>query len=175
MNYLFVTTLALSTTFTTGSNLRKGRNMQSTDIFPPYNQQCRDDEGPFYIDDSETFGNTRYHEGKPAFAVGDCPDPLKGACTEKPKTTAFLEGPVDCGGRGWFCRILEEPSWPNINLRSDINFAYCNITQGFNEDGFDQSGHCHGSDNDDTFYWWVRDHWYRQYVSSKLFFGHPFG
>jgi len=155
--------LSLATTsFThasTSSGLRKGqRNLQS--IFPPYSQQCRDDAGPPFQDD-ET--NTRYHDGKPAFAVGDCPDPLAEACEQKPKKEAFLEGPIDCGGRGWFCRILEEPGWPTVALTTDLNFGYCNTTDGFNDEGFDQAGHCHGSDNDNTFYWWVRDHWFRGY------------
>jgi len=48
-------------------------------------------------------------------------------------------------------------------LTSDVNFGYCNTTEGFEDAGFDKSGHCHGSDSDDTFYWWVRDHWFRGY------------
>merc|ERR1711988_1057211 len=44
----------------------------------------------------------------------------------------------------------------------DLNFGYCNTT-GFNDEGFDRDGHCHGSDSDETFYWWVRDHWFRGY------------
>ena len=169
MNYLFATTLALSAAFTTGSNLRATNERELQNVFPLYNQQCRDDAGPPFLDDSETFGNRKYHNGKPAFAVGDCPDPLKGACATKPKTEAFLEGPIDCGGKGWFCRILEEPDWPNIMLNTDVNFGYCNTTEGFNDAGFDRSGHCHGSDSDETFYWWVRDHWHRQYVRPSLF------
>lgn len=166
MNFLFVTTLALtSASFTNGSSLRSNseRDLQAT--FPLWNQQCRDDAGPPFADDVEFFGTNKYHTGKPAFAVGDCPDPLKEACATKPKTEAFLEGPISCGGKGWFCRILEEPGWPNLNLNTDVNFGYCNTTEGFNDAGYDRSGHCHGSDSDDTFYWWVRDHWHRQYVS----------
>jgi hypothetical protein len=120
------------------------------------------------MDDSETFGNKKYHDDKPATAVGDCPDPLKGACASKPKLEAFLEGPVDCGGRGWFCRILEEPGWNPVALTSDVNFGYCNTTEGYEDEGWDKSGHCHGSDADETFYWWVRDHWHRGYVSNYL-------
>lgn len=166
---LFATTLALTATLTTGSNLRASRELNPLSVFPVYNQQCRDDAGPLYIDDHETFGTTKYHQGKPAFAVGDCPDPLQGACAVKPKTEAFLEGPIDCGGKGWFCRIHEQEGWPNLWLNTDVNFGYCNTTEGVEDAGFDGAGHCHGSDSDDTFYWWVRDHWYRQYVSSLLF------
>merc|ERR1712118_526228 len=43
------------------------------------------------------------------------------------------------------------------------NFGYCNVTEGFEDPGWDRSGHCHGSDQDETFYWWVRDHWFRGY------------
>jgi len=48
-------------------------------------------------------------------------------------------------------------------LRGDVNFGYCNTTEGREGEGFDGDGHCHGSDSDVTFYWWVRDHWFRQY------------
>jgi hypothetical protein len=145
----------------------KRRMAPASEIFPPYTQQCRDDAGPPFGDDEETFGDKKYHEGKPAFAVGDCPQPLEGACSQKSKTAAFLEGPIDCGGKGWFCRIHEEEGWPNIMLNTDVNFGYCNTTEGYEDKGWDGSGHCHGSDSDDTFYWWVRDHWFRQYVSRE--------
>ena len=135
------------------------------ETFPPYSQQCQDDAGPPFMDDAETFGpGGTFHDQKPATAVGDCPAPLQGACGKKEQTAAFLEGPIDCGGRGWFCRILEEPGWPTINLISDVNFGYCNTTEGFEDAGFDKAGHCHGSNSDDSYYWWVRDHWHRQYV-----------
>lgn len=151
------------------NHLRRGGNNDDRQLmpsFPPYNQQCRDDAGPIFVDDVETFGqNGRYHDGKPAFAVGtSCPDPLKGACASgKSQTAAFLEGPVDCGGNGWFCRIVEQPGWPVNNLVTDLNFAHCNTTEARNGDMTDTDGHCHGSDADDTYYWWVRDHWFRGY------------
>ena len=172
MKYLFVTALALaSAAFTdASSSLRANNQRELQATFPAWNQQCRDDAGPPFIDDSEIFGTNKYHTGKPAFAVGDCPDPLKEACATKPKTEAFLEGPINCGGKGWFCRIHEEPGWPNIMLNSDVNFGYCNTTEGTEDPGWDRSGHCHGSDSDDTFYWWVRDHWHRQYVSPSSLF-----
>ena len=162
--------LVLVLTFATGSSAHLGlraskRRMQA--VFPPYNQQCRNDSGPLYIDDAETFGNRTYHEGKNASAVGECPDPLKGACSQKPRTAAFLEGPIDCGGKGWFCRILEEPGWPSIALNTDMNFGHCNTTEAQEDVGFNRTGHCHGSDSDDAFYWFIRDYWYRQYVSRN--------
>lgn len=144
------------------------RHLQDTPVFPAYNQQCRDDAGPPFLDDSETFGTNKYFDGKPAQAVGDCPSPLSEACASKPKTAAFLEGPIDCGGRGWFCRIEEETGWPTNGLTADLNFGYCNTTEGFQDDGFDRAGHCHGSESDGAFYWWVRDHWFRGYVRAPL-------
>jgi len=133
-------------------------------IFPSYSQQCRDDAGPPFGDDEP---GTKYFNGKSATAVvgagGTCPDPVKEACEEKPAVDAFLEGPVNCGGKGWFCRIVEQPGWPTNNLNTDLNFGSCNTTEGFDDDGFDRAGHCHGSDNDSTYYWWVRDHWFRGY------------
>merc|ERR1712224_754892 len=61
------------------------------------------------------------------------------------------------------CRILEEPDWPTVALLTDTNFGYCNTTEGYEDKGYDGAGHCHGSDDDATFYWWVRDHWFRGY------------
>jgi len=143
-----------------GSSNRRSLN----EAFPAYNQQCRDDAGPPFMDDGEIFGATgKYHNNKPAIAVGDCPEPLAEACATKPKIEAFLEGPVNCGSSGWYCRIVEQPGWNPANLLSDLNMAQCNTTQGFNDDGYDKDGHCHGSDSDQTFYWWVRDHWHRGY------------
>jgi len=120
------------------------------------------------MDDLSTYGSgNRYHDGSPAVAVlngnGSCPDPLEAACSTKEPTAAFLEDPIDCGDQGWYCRILEEPGWDPVNLVGDFNFGYYNTTEGFAEKEYDQSGHCHGSDRDETYYWWVRDHWFRQY------------
>lgn len=142
------------------------RSLQNT--FPSYSQQCRDDAGPPFLDDEETFGPGRkYHYGSPAKPIlknGKCADPLKSACDERNDAKlAYLEGPLQCGGNGWYCRIYEEPGWPQINLRGDFNFGDCNTAEGFNDHGWDGSGHCHGSDDDSTYYWWIRDHWFRQY------------
>merc|ERR1712146_373433 len=48
-------------------------------------------------------------------------------------------------------------------MGSDTNFGYCNTQEGFDDPGYDKAGHCHGSGRDETFYWWVRDHWFRGY------------
>merc|ERR1711939_7372 len=58
---------------------------------------------------------------------------------------------------------IPDENWPPIALTSDVNFGYCNQTRGFEEPGYDRDGHCHGSDADSTYYWWMRDHWFRQY------------
>ena len=136
--------------------------------WPEYNQQCRDDAGPPYLDDSETFPNGgKYHDysaAAPVLQNGECPDPLKGACTSRPSIkTAFLEGPISCGDRGWYCRIMPDEKWPPLNLLGDVNFGHCNTTDNFEDAGADQDGHCHGSSKDNTYYWWIRDHWFRGY------------
>lgn len=136
--------------------------------WPEYNQQCRDDAGPPYLDDDETYGNGKYHDGSSAYPIldsnGECAEPIKDACTTRPnKRTAYLEGPISCGGQGWYCRIMEDPNWDNIALKGDFNFGHCNTTENFDDGGRDGDGHCHGSASDETYYWWVRDHWFRQY------------
>merc|ERR1712190_693821 len=120
------------------------------------------------MDDGENFPNKRYHDGTPAQPVlqdgGKCPSPLQNACNAKPKKAAFLEGPVDCNGDGWFCRIIEQPDWYNRDFQ-DHNFGHCNRS---NADYFVGDGHCHGSDADDVYGWWVRDHWFRGYAGTLL-------
>ena len=88
-------------------------------------QHCRHDAGPPWADDEENFGNKAYFDGSPAAAKGDCPAPLAAACSAKGKKAAFLDGPVDCGGKGWFCRILPQAGWRNPDF-DDNNFAHCN-------------------------------------------------
>ena len=138
------------------------------EAFPDYTQQCTDDAGPPYGDDEENFGSNPYHFGSEAQPVlksnGQCADPLEGACGARGDAkTAYLEGPIDCGNNGWYCRILVDENFPPVALTSDLNFGYCNQTEGFEDPGYDGDGHCHGSDADSTYYWWVRDHWFRQY------------
>jgi len=137
--------------------------------WPEYNQFCRDDAGPAYLDDDETFPNGgKYHDGSPAIAIlqdGECAEPLKQACSDRPtKKTAYIEGPIACGDKGWYCRIRPDPeNWPTENLLGDVNFGHCNTTDAFKGWGYDQDGHCHGSSKDNTYYWWMRDHWHRRY------------
>mmetsp|Transcript_69393 Transcript_69393/g.190485 ORF Transcript_69393/g.190485 Transcript_69393/m.190485 type:complete len:400 (+) Transcript_69393:2-1201(+) len=125
-------------------------------------QQCADDVGPPWGDDAEYFpAGTRYHTGTPAFGV-DCSPPISGACAAKGKLAGHLDGAVDCGGRGWFCRIMAQPGWANPHF-NDNNFAHCNSSTA---DERDNDGHCHGSDSDSTYGWWVRDHWFRGYAGT---------
>jgi len=124
-------------------------------------QQCADDAGPPWQDDDVV-----PWAASPALPVtdtfGQCPKPLQGACQSKDLKRAFLEGPVDCGGRGWFCRIAPQEGWKNP-FYNDRNFAHCNTTDA---DERDNDGHCHGSDVDNVYGWWVRDHWFRGYAGS---------
>jgi len=132
--------------------------------FPPYTQQCRDDAGPPFVDDAP---GTLYHDGSAAFPVlkdGSCANPIQSACSSRGDAkTAYLEGPLQCNGNGWYCRIFVDENWPPQNLISDLNFGYCNQTEVTEDTGYDQAGHCHGSDDDSTYYWWLRDHWFRGY------------
>jgi hypothetical protein len=147
-----------------GSLLITSLRINAQDVYPSYSQQCRDDAGPPFADD----GTWVYHQGSQATPVlkddGQCADKMQKACSERGDAkTAYIEGPPDCGGRGWYCRILQQDGWDPRSLTADVNFGYCNTTEGFEDAGYDRSGHCHGSDDDSTYYWWMRDHWYRQY------------
>ena len=45
----------------------------------------------------------------------------------------------------------------------DCNFANCATPDA---DELDTDGHCHGSDDDSTYGWWVRDHHFRGYTGT---------
>merc|ERR1711862_844026 len=147
------------------STASKKKNKVKDIKWPLYSQQCRDDAGPPFGDNEP---GKFYHDGSQAQPVlpadGKCPAPLESACKKRPtKKVAYIEGPVDCGDNGWYCRIMPDPNWPGQNLIADLNFGHCNTTEGFDDAGYDQDGHCHGSSHDSTYYWWVRDHWHRGY------------
>jgi len=139
--------------------------------FPKENQQCRDDAGPPFTDDEDTFPGSFYWSSSNAKTVlnpdGSCPGPLAGACqTRANPLQAALEGPIECASGGWFCRIFpDENHGANGNLYSDVNFANCDVeSPNLEATMHDRSGHCHGSSDLSTFYWWVRDHWFRGYA-----------
>jgi len=128
------------------------------------NQQCADDAGPPWMDD----GPTPYYKGfaaKPKLPGGQCPSPLRAACEAKGVLSAFHNGPISCGGKGWFCTIVDQPghrmpgAGPGIRF-PDNNFHFCAA------DDDAHIGHCHGSDAEDTYGWWVRDHWHRNYAGK---------
>jgi len=129
-------------------------------------QQCRDDAGPPWTDD----GQKPYYVGfsaKPKLlASGACPKPLQETCKTDGVLSAFHNGPVNCGGRGWFCILTEQKGHRNPEVRAgkfpDSNFAFC----GQKDINHDRDGHCHGSDVDDVYGWWVRDHWHRNYAGK---------
>ena len=58
---------------------------------------------------------------------------------------------------------MPQENWPPVNLIGDVNFGHCNTTNGFEDAGYDRDGHCHGSSDDSVYYWWMRDHFFRQY------------
>ena len=69
---------------------------------------------------------------------------------------------MDCGDKGWFCRVMAQDGWTDRGvLEGDLNFDHCNETAND-----DLSGHCHGSTSDDAYGWWVRDHWFRGYAGT---------
>jgi len=137
--------------------------------FPAYDQQCDKDDGPRFENDDATFGvGVKYHSGGSATAIlsdgGECADPLKNACSiHNDNTMAYLEGPIDCGGNGFFCTVVEQSDWEPRELLRNYNFGYCNTTEAFASTDYEESGHCHGSDDDTAYYWLLRDHWFRQY------------
>lgn len=130
-------------------------------------QYTQNDNGPPWTDDGEYFPGKHYYEGSPATPIlrdGQCSSPLHEACETRGVLTAHLDGPVNCGGNGWFCRLTEQPGFINPDgLETDLNFAHCNATDA---DYRDNDGHCHGSNDDSTYGWWVRDHWFRGYASK---------
>ena len=77
--------------------------------------------------------------------------PLATACAAS-KIAAF-PGLIDCDKRSWFCRIERQDRFVEREFR--LNCARPQRPTG----GAD--GHCHGSDSDETYGWWVRDHWFR--------------
>eukprot|EP00629_Pelagomonadales_sp_RCC1024_P000670 CAMPEP_0119259648 /NCGR_PEP_ID=MMETSP1329-20130426/381_1 /TAXON_ID=114041 /ORGANISM="Genus nov. species nov., Strain RCC1024" /LENGTH=309 /DNA_ID=CAMNT_0007259041 /DNA_START=141 /DNA_END=1070 /DNA_ORIENTATION=+ len=139
---------------------KQGKKMSQPEAPDGPSQQCRDDAGPPWGDDAEHFPGKRYHDGTPAVAEGACPPALAAACADKGKKAAYLDGPLDCGGKGWFCRIMPQAGWANPDF-GDVNFAHCNASDA---DERDDDGHCHGSDADDAYGWWIRDHWFRGYA-----------
>ena len=129
---------------------------------------CRDDAGPPWNDAARPSpGRARSFDAgarrRPRSpAGGECPAPLKAACDAKGAKAAHLDGPVDCGGDGWFWRILDQPVWRNREY-DDRNFAYCNASDA---DERDDDGHCHGGSDDSTYGWWIRDHYFRGYAGA---------
>ena len=72
---------------------------------------------------------------------GACPEPLRSACEsykdqdmseQDAILKAFMEGPVDCGGMGFFCRMKEDPAGigggmtgtPGDQLVNNRNYGY---------------------------------------------------
>lgn len=151
-----------------------------------YPQQCSEDAGPVWSDDGATFPNKHYWSGSPAEPVlpssGKCPPPLAASCARKGVKAAHLDGPIKCGGKGFFCRIVPQKGWlnthpspmsgdppgpPGAGVFREANFYHCNKTTKPDEDMPEASdGHCHGGIADDVYGWFVRDHWFRGYAGT---------
>jgi len=133
--------------------------------WPQYDQQCRDDAGPPFPDDKK---GKKYYDNQKVIPVldsnGQCAKPLKKACKQHGvPLNAYLEGPIGCKKQGWYCRITPQKGWPPQALTGDLNAGWCNSTASFSDAGYDRDGHCHGSSDDSTYYWWIRDHFNREY------------
>ena len=165
--------VAIGSTEARLSSLHHNKRRQALSAFPLYSQQCDRDEGPRVENDAETFGvGIKYHTNSPASPVllanGECADPLKSACSlRNDPRLAYMEGPIDCGGNGFFCTVVEQDDWDPRELLDNLNFGYCNTTEAFDANNdYQEDGHCHGSDDDSAYYWVLRDHWFRQYVRA---------
>ena len=44
-----------------------------------------------------------------------------------------MEGPIDCGDKGWYCRIMPDTNWDPVNLIPDLNFGHCNTSAAFKD------------------------------------------
>eukprot|EP00873_Tetraselmis_striata_P042223 jgi/Tetstr1/462487/TSEL_007478.t1 len=111
--------------------------------------------------------------------------PLAQACEDKLETynndaamalaAATMEGPIDCGGRGFFCRMKKDEYFsgtPYDQLYNNYNYGYCMDTRVENPDNnfpgnFDDperdDGHCHGSNLDSVYHDVLEDHYHRIY------------
>jgi hypothetical protein len=112
----------------------------------PYSQQCTDDAGSAWQDDGEIYPNKHYWSGSPAKpqlpSNGKCPPPLAASCARKGAKAAYLDGPINCGGKGFFCRIMPQADWVNSDAKpmahekasfhlkvfKEANFYHCNTT-----------------------------------------------
>jgi len=149
---------------------------------PP--QQCTEDTGPPWADDGFEYPNKHYWSDTPATPIlpsnGKCPPPLQAACARKGTKAAHLDGPVQCGGKGFFCRIVPQKNWLNPSAEHmkgdpkhdkgmfrESNFYHCNrkIAHPKEMEGW-ADGHCHGGLTDDSYGWWLRDHWFRGYAGT---------
>jgi len=153
-----------------------------------YSQQCTEDAGPAWSDDGQTYPNKHYwsaHPSKPQLPnSGSCPAPLAASCARKGIKAAHLDGPIDCGGKGFFCRIMPQTDWVNSDAKpmmgekasfhlkvfKEANFYHCNTTsktEAEKEQGHPHSqGHCHGGITDEIYGWWTRDHFFRGYAGT---------
>lgn len=88
---------------------------------------------------------------------------------------ASMEGPINCGGKGFFCRMKSDPYFsgtPGDQLYNNYNFGYCQDAESDNPDNMfpgnyhdpeKDDGHCHGSHLDSVYQDVLQDHYHRVY------------
>lgn len=117
-----------------------------------------------------------------------CPGPLAPACetyveeglsAEDAALKAFMEGPVDCGGLGFFCLMSQDPAGvdggmtgtPGDQFINNRNVGFCvdrDEDRQINWNDLSRQpnnndAHCHGSEFDTSYEGVLNDHYYRPY------------
>lgn len=147
---------------------------------------------PLHICEALVFGEEKKDQYiiQPRVPEEGCPAPLAAACKpeagetrEQAQVRAYMEGPIDCGGLGFFCRMKKDSAGtmrgmtggPGDDFVNNENFGYCvdravdrsinwnNLGRQPRNNGPEADGHCHGSEFDDVYIGVLHDHYYRPY------------
>uniref|UniRef100_A0A061SE82 Fucolectin tachylectin-4 pentraxin-1 domain-containing protein n=1 Tax=Tetraselmis sp. GSL018 TaxID=582737 RepID=A0A061SE82_9CHLO len=93
---------------------------------------------------------------------------------------AYMAGPLDCGGKGFFCRMKTDSYFsgtPRDALHNNYNYGYCKDAKEENPDNNfpgnyqrpeRDDGHCHGSHLDTVYEELLEDHYYRRYRGNLV-------
>mmetsp|Transcript_34866 Transcript_34866/g.82716 ORF Transcript_34866/g.82716 Transcript_34866/m.82716 type:complete len:575 (-) Transcript_34866:348-2072(-) len=93
---------------------------------------------------------------------------------------SYMEGPLDCGGKGFFCRMKTDPYFsgtPRDVLHDNYNYGYCKDAKLENPDNNfpgnyqrpeRDDGHCHGSHLESVYKDLLVDHYYRRYRGNLV-------
>eukprot|EP00193_Tetraselmis_chui_P005188 CAMPEP_0177767740 /NCGR_PEP_ID=MMETSP0491_2-20121128/9306_1 /TAXON_ID=63592 /ORGANISM="Tetraselmis chuii, Strain PLY429" /LENGTH=556 /DNA_ID=CAMNT_0019284415 /DNA_START=184 /DNA_END=1854 /DNA_ORIENTATION=+ len=106
-------------------------------------------------------------------------EPKDGETQDQAYVRAYMEGPINCGGKGFFCRMKEDHAGieggvtgtPGDQLLNNRNYGYCvdraedrQINwNSLSRQPNNNDGHCHGSDIDASYIGVLHDHYYRPY------------